>query len=561
MSAQASGSSSPHSLRYFYTAVSEPGSGLPQFITVGYVDDQPFIKYDSITRNVSLVPWMEKVVEYKADYWEWETQILQGTETSFRGKLVTLRDRFHQNDTGERGPCLTTVGGWNQRVPGTGAALGKLGDPRQDGWALCSLLPLLGGGERGAPPQSEGTSETPPPYCVSLAGLHTWQWMYGCEVGPDGRFTGGLYQFAYDGEDFITLDRETLTWTARVPQALDTKRCLEGEIQWAERTNFYLEETCVAWLRRHLGYGQESLLRTEAPMPRVARKEGHNGQETLFCQLYGFYPKGIEVTWMKDGEDRRPETLTGGVVPNSDGTYHTWLSIEVDPKERDRYRCRVGHDSLPEILDLAWEDPGPSWGLIVGVLVGVTLAALALGAGVALYWKRRSRPEGGYNGTPAFIPSQNIQPLKLLHDLIYGQGSSTPGPVPGRSLSLIGPAGEGAVKRFLRSVNVNLPPCRSPDWRGNHVKLRRPAAAEKAALPLPSSQLEAQTLAACGRAQAAGDGSARRLLTFPGILFLIGEKFPPRPIRALAPRVPPSRVRGKCVASPAGAEARLELRG
>lgn len=101
-------------------------------------------------------------------------------------------------------------------------------------------------------------------------------------------------------------------------------------------------------------------LSTEQPIPRVTYKKGYDGRETLFCQLYGFYPKDIEVTWMKDEVDQKPETFTGGVVPNSDGTYHTWLSIDVDPKEKDRYRCRVGHDSLPETLDLAWEEPGLS---------------------------------------------------------------------------------------------------------------------------------------------------------------------------------------------------------
>ncbi|XP_060094446.1 class I histocompatibility antigen, F10 alpha chain-like [Heteronotia binoei] len=320
LAAGGSGSSSPHSLRYFYTAVSEPGSGLPQFITVGYVDDQLIDRYDSITkRDIPQVPWMEKVGKEDPQYWERNTQMLQGIEAVYRVDLVTLRDRFHQKN---------------------------------------------------------GT------------GLHILQTMYGCEVGPDGRLIGGYRQDAYDGEDFLALDRETLTWTARVPQALATKRWWESD-QWAQRYNAYLEETCVEWLGRYLGYGQESLLRTEAPMARVTRKKDHDGQETLFCQLYGFYPKGIEVTWMKDGEDQKPETLTGGVVPNSDGTYHTWLSIKVDPKERDRYRCRVGHDSLPEPLDLAWEEPGPSLGLILGI-VGAVLAALILvGVGVAFYMSKQ----------------------------------------------------------------------------------------------------------------------------------------------------------------------------
>ncbi|XP_060094443.1 uncharacterized protein LOC132571667 [Heteronotia binoei] len=320
----APGSSSPHSLRYFYTAVSEPGSGLPQFSIVGYVDDQPFTKYDSITRrDVSLVPWMEKVGKEDPQYWERNTQLSQGTEAVFRGDLVILRDRFHQKNS---------------------------------------------------------------------TGLHILQVMYGCEVGPDGQLIGGHRQDAYDGEDFIALDRETLTWTAPVPQAQETKRRWEGEGHEAQHWNAYLEETCVEGLRRYLSYGKKSLLRTEAPVWRVTRKKGHDGQETLFCQLYGFYPKGIEVAWMKDGEDRRPETLTGGVVPNSDGTYHTWLSIKVDPKERDRYRCRVGHDSLPEPLDLAWEEPASNLGLIL--VIAVLLVALILAVAGVIFYRKRQKTKG-----------------------------------------------------------------------------------------------------------------------------------------------------------------------
>ncbi|XP_030873235.1 RT1 class I histocompatibility antigen, AA alpha chain-like isoform X2 [Leptonychotes weddellii] len=61
-----------HSLHYHYLALSEPGPGLPQFLAIGYVDNQPFIHYDSrVDRAKPQAPWMATV---GAQYWETETQ-------------------------------------------------------------------------------------------------------------------------------------------------------------------------------------------------------------------------------------------------------------------------------------------------------------------------------------------------------------------------------------------------------------------------------------------------------------------------------------------------------
>ncbi|KAL8213619.1 UNVERIFIED_CONTAM: hypothetical protein K2H54_067498 [Gekko kuhli] len=192
-------------------------------------------------------------------------------------------------------------------------------------------------------------------------GFHTWENTYNCEVGPDGRFRRGHWQFAHDGENLIALDLKTLTWIGHdAPQDLETRRRWEAKTPEAQFQRSYLEEECVAWLQRYLDYGKETLVRTERPTVRVARKEAHGGRETLFCHLYGFYPKWIYITWMKDGKDCILDTFMENFYPNLDGTYYTWLSIEVDPKERDLYRCHVEHHSLPEPLDVAWEEPGDS---------------------------------------------------------------------------------------------------------------------------------------------------------------------------------------------------------
>lgn len=61
-----------HSLHYHYLSLLEPGPRLPQFLAVGYVDDQPFIQFDSQEDKARpQAPWMEAV---GSQYWETETQ-------------------------------------------------------------------------------------------------------------------------------------------------------------------------------------------------------------------------------------------------------------------------------------------------------------------------------------------------------------------------------------------------------------------------------------------------------------------------------------------------------
>uniref|UniRef100_L7N009 Ig-like domain-containing protein n=1 Tax=Anolis carolinensis TaxID=28377 RepID=L7N009_ANOCA len=98
----------------------------------------------------------------------------------------------------------------------------------------------------------------------------------------------------------------------------------------------------------------------DKPEVKVTRKEDYDGMETLICRVGGFYPKEIDITWTKDGEVWMQDVFHGLVSPNSDGTYYTWRSVTVDPKESERYKCHVEHDGLPNPVDVAWEEPGES---------------------------------------------------------------------------------------------------------------------------------------------------------------------------------------------------------
>ncbi|XP_061875653.1 class I histocompatibility antigen, F10 alpha chain-like [Colius striatus] len=226
---------------------------------------------------------------------------------------------------------------------------------------------------------------------------HTLQVMSGCDLLED-ESTRGYWQYAYDGRDFIAFDMDTMTFTAADAAALVTKRKWEEDGTVAERMKHYLESTCIEWLKKYVSHGQEMLERKEPPTVRVSGQEAH-GVLSLRCRAYGFYPRPISVSWLKDGEVRDQDTEWGGVAPNSDGTYYTWASIEARPEDRDKYRCRVEHAGLPEPGLYAWEPDSNPLPIVLGV-AGALVVAIAAIAGVLLYTRMSGNPEG-YKAPPS----------------------------------------------------------------------------------------------------------------------------------------------------------------
>ncbi|NXI40809.1 HA1F protein, partial [Galbula dea] len=91
---------------------------------------------------------------------------------------------------------------------------------------------------------------------------------------------------------------------------------------------------------------------------------------------------------LKNGEIRDQETEWGSIVPNSDGTYSTWASIEALPEDKDKYRCCVEHASLPEPCLYQWEPESNLLAIVVGVL-GAIMLVTTISTGLAI-WKFKS---------------------------------------------------------------------------------------------------------------------------------------------------------------------------
>nr|7ZT2_A Chain A, Major histocompatibility complex class I-related gene protein [Homo sapiens]7ZT4_A Chain A, Major histocompatibility complex class I-related gene protein [Homo sapiens]7ZT5_A Chain A, Major histocompatibility complex class I-related gene protein [Homo sapiens]7ZT7_A Chain A, Major histocompatibility complex class I-related gene protein [Homo sapiens]7ZT8_A Chain A, Major histocompatibility complex class I-related gene protein [Homo sapiens]7ZT9_A Chain A, Major histocompatibility c len=274
-----------HSLRYFRLGVSDPIHGVPEFISVGYVDSHPITTYDSVTRQKEpRAPWMAE--NLAPDHWERYTQLLRGWQQMFKVELKRLQRHYNHS------------------------------------------------------------------------GSHTYQRMIGCELLEDGSTTGFL-QYAYDGQDFLIFNKDTLSWLAVDNVAHTIKQAWEANQHELLYQKNWLEEECIAWLKRFLEYGKDTLQRTEPPLVRVNRKETFPGVTALFCKAHGFYPPEIYMTWMKNGEEIVQEIDYGDILPSGDGTYQAWASIELDPQSSNLYSCHVEHSGVHMVLQV----PGSGGGL------------------------------------------------------------------------------------------------------------------------------------------------------------------------------------------------------
>nr|BAK57366.1 MHC class I antigen [Carassius langsdorfii] len=225
------------------------------------------------------------------------------------------------------------------------------------------------------------------------SGVHTFQLMYGCELDTDGT-KRGYWQIGYDGEDFISLEKSSLTWNPANPQAVITKIKWETkERQFGEYWKGYLENTCIEWLQKYVGYGKDTLERKVSPQVSLLQK---SSSSPVMCHATGFYPSEVKISWMKNGQDHDEDVDLGELIINEDGTFQRASTLRVTPEEwkNSKFSCEVEHqgETIREILteDKIKTNHAPfPIGIIIGVVVAVLLLIVIGVAGYKVYQKKK----------------------------------------------------------------------------------------------------------------------------------------------------------------------------
>ncbi|XP_064204997.1 uncharacterized protein LOC135262093 isoform X4 [Anguilla rostrata] len=183
-------------------------------------------------------------------------------------------------------------------------------------------------------------------------GVHTVQRMYGCEWDDETEATGGFNQYGYDGEDFVTYDLKYLRYIAPVQQAFITAVKWSHNPAELEHMKQYLTQECVDWLKKYVSYGRSALERTVAPEVSLLQKDPCS--PVITCHVTGFYPRGVMVTWQRNGKELDGDVELGETVPNEDGTFQTTSHLTVKPEDwkGQEYTCTVQHKSLKQDIIL-----------------------------------------------------------------------------------------------------------------------------------------------------------------------------------------------------------------
>uniref|UniRef100_A0A8C9V632 Ig-like domain-containing protein n=1 Tax=Scleropages formosus TaxID=113540 RepID=A0A8C9V632_SCLFO len=114
----------------------------------------------------------------------------------------------------------------------------------------------------------------------------------------------------------------------------------------------------------------------------------------LVCSAYDFHPKGIKLSWLRDGKEVKTDVTSTEELYDGDWYYQIHSYLELTPKSGETIACQVEHSSLPHPKVFKW-DPSISNGARNKVVIGASGGVLGLIftlAGV-IYYKKKSRGE------------------------------------------------------------------------------------------------------------------------------------------------------------------------
>ncbi|KAL7839196.1 hypothetical protein SRHO_G00258540 [Serrasalmus rhombeus] len=238
-------------------------------------------------------------------------------------------------------------------------------------------------------------------------GIHTWQRKFGCEPHDDGTITG-YSQYAYDGEDFIRLDLNTVSWIAANDKAAIIKQEWDKTDKAAGQKTF-LETDCILWLQKYVDFGKATLEGKVRPKVFLYQKDSSS---QVVCHATGFFPKAVMISWQKNGEDLHEDVDLRETLPNLDDTFQKKSILTVSPEELDKhnYTCIVQHISLEKEMVLQVNNHRVSAGGLIGIVIAAAVTVFLVVI-VIFVWKKK---QPVLATSPVYEPARRCMEMSCL---------------------------------------------------------------------------------------------------------------------------------------------------
>uniref|UniRef100_A0A674JBW3 Ig-like domain-containing protein n=1 Tax=Terrapene triunguis TaxID=2587831 RepID=A0A674JBW3_9SAUR len=163
-----------------------------------------------------------------------------------------------------------------------------------------------------------------------------------------------LVRNLYDRQQFVQFDSDLGVYVGETEVG---RRWAEG---WNKnQAHLAARRAEVDTVCRH-NYGVvERFLIHRRVQPKVRVSPTKSGSQPhphlLVCSVTGFYPGGIEIKWLKNGQEQTAGVVSTELLQNGDWTFQILVMLEMSPRRGDVYTCQVEHISLRGPLAVHWE--------------------------------------------------------------------------------------------------------------------------------------------------------------------------------------------------------------
>ncbi|KAM6994342.1 class II histocompatibility antigen, B-L beta chain-like [Tautogolabrus adspersus] len=142
--------------------------------------------------------------------------------------------------------------------------------------------------------------------------------------------------------------------------------------------------------KAHFPLALELISKTVEPSVKLRSFEATDSKhpKMLACSAYNFYPKQINVTWLRDGKEVTTDVTSTEELPNGNWLYQIHSYLELTPRAGEKIACMVEHASFQKPKLYEWDPISESERTKIAVGTAVLLLGmLCLAVGLFYYMR------------------------------------------------------------------------------------------------------------------------------------------------------------------------------